>query len=113
MPRILAHTLRVRILLAAAVVVPIGFAAFTVFRYGLDVPFWDEWKIAELLHHYHDGTLTLAELLVQHNEHRMVTSRVIHLLVALAIGWDTRVLMWMGQAFLAATLAGCVWLWRR
>ena len=84
-----------------------------VARYGVDVPFWDEWTIAEFLQKIDGGTLTASALLSQHNEHRMLVPRIIQLAVAFGVGWDTRILMWLSQGLLLACLSGCVVLWRR
>jgi hypothetical protein len=84
-----------------------------VYRYGVDVPYWDEWTIASLLQRIDDGTLTFAIVFAQHNEHRMLVPRAIQLLAALAVGWDTRVGMWLTQGLLFAMMAGCIALWRR
>jgi hypothetical protein len=88
-------------------------SAWFVFGYGVDVPFWDEWAIAPLLQHIDSGTLTLAELFTQHNEHRMLVPRVVQLAVAVSVGWDTRFMMWLTQGLLLAMMGGCIVLWRR
>ncbi len=93
--------------------VPALFAAWLVFRYGLDVPFWDEVTIAGFLEELHGGRLTLAALFGQHNEHRMLVPRALQLAVARTVGWDTRFLMWFTQGILLIMLSGCIVLWRR
>jgi hypothetical protein len=97
----------------ALVPLPALFAALLVFRYGVDVPFWDEIAIAGLLEDLDRGTLTLGGLFGQHNEHRMLVPRILQLAVARSVGWDTRVLMWLTQVVLLAMIGGCVVLWRR
>jgi hypothetical protein len=95
------------------IVAPVALAACLVARYGVDVPFWDEWTIAEFLQKIDGGTLTASALLSQHNEHRMLVPRIIQLAVAFGMGWDTRILMWLSLGLLLACLSGCVVLWRR
>lgn len=95
------------------VALPVMLGVWLVYRYGVDVPFWDEWTIASLLQRIDDGTLTLATLFAQHNEHRMLVPRVLQLLAALAVGWDTRAGMWLTQGLLFAMLVGCIAVWRR
>jgi len=95
------------------VALPALLAAWLVYRYGVNVPFWDEWTIASLLQRIDDGTLTFGALVAQHNEHRMLVPRAIQLLGALAVGWDTRVGMWLTQGLLVATMGGCIAVWRR
>jgi hypothetical protein len=85
-----------------------------VLRYAVDVPFWDEWALGDLLIAYRDLPTFLTGLTAQHNEHRMVVPRAIQVLAALIDGrWDTRVGMWISQCLLILTLAACVVLWRR
>src|SRR5580658_10373131 len=52
-------------------------------RYGVNIPFGDEWDMAgplfiKLAH----GTLTFADIVAQHNEHRIAMTR----LIVLAVG---------------------------
>ena len=93
--------------------VPALFAAWLVFRYGLDVPFWDEVTIAGYLEELRHDRLTLEALFGQHNEHRMLVPRALQLAVARTVGWDTRYLMWFTQGILLIMLSGCIVLWRR
>ena len=92
---------------------PALFAVWLVYQYGVDVPFWDEWTIANLLLQIDDGTLTFGALVAQHNEHRMFVPRSIQLLAALIGGWDTRAGMWLTQGLLVGMLGGCIVHWRR
>ena len=95
------------------IALPAAFAAWMVAQYGVDVPFWEEWTIAGFLQNVDDGVLTWSALVGQHNEHRMMVPRIVQLAVALTVGWDTRILMWLSQGLVLATLTGCVLLWRR
>lgn len=56
------------------------------------VPFWDEWYTpGAQLASYYRGTLTLADLFSQHNEHRLFFPRLVWLPVAILAGhWDVR-----------------------
>jgi hypothetical protein len=90
------------------VALPAILTACLVFRYGVNVPFWDEWTIASLLQRIDDGTLTFGALFAQHNEHRMLVPRAIQLIAAIAVGWDTRVGMWLTEGLLFAMMVGCI-----
>ena len=100
-------------ILRLLVCVPAVLSAWLVHRYGVDVPFWDEVTIAGLLEALDRNTLILTALFGQHNEHRMVVPRVLQVIVARSIGWDTRILMWLTQVVLLTMLGGCIVLWRR
>ncbi len=99
-------------LLWALVSAPALLSAWLVLRYAVDVPFWDEVTVAGYLEAIDRGTLTLRGLFDQHNEHRMLVPRVLQLVVARSVGWDTRALMWLTQIVLLAMMGGCIALWR-
>ena len=95
------------------VALPLVLCGWLVYRYGVDVPFWDEWDIARLLQIVDDGTLSPSDLFGQHNEHRMFVPRAVQLLASVIAGWDTRIGMWVTQALLIGMVGMCVVLWRR
>ena len=41
------------------VALPLVLCGWLVYRYGVDVPFWDEWDIARLMKIVDDGTLSV------------------------------------------------------
>jgi hypothetical protein len=59
-----------------------------ILKYGVDIPFWDEWEadFGGLFVRAHQGQLTLMNFLALHNEHRHVVPRIIYFLVC----WATR-----------------------
>ncbi|HZS38481.1 MAG TPA: hypothetical protein VFF06_16715, partial [Polyangia bacterium] len=69
--------------LGVALVPAIALAAF-VWRFGVDVPYWDQWELVPLLKGAHDGTLRAADFFALHNEHRLVVPRLIMLGLAMA-----------------------------
>jgi hypothetical protein len=108
------HSRIITLTLRALVVVPAILGACLILRFGVDVPFWDEWTIAEYLEAADQGTLTIATLFEQHNEHRMLVPKALQLAVARMAGsWDTRIIMWITQAVLAGMLIVCTVLWRQ
>ncbi|KAB2644004.1 MAG: hypothetical protein DVB29_03785 [Verrucomicrobia bacterium] len=52
-------------------------------HYGSAVPYWDQWDMeaANLYQPFLEGTLTLSQLVAPHNEHRVVTTRLLALLL--------------------------------
>lgn len=58
--------------------------------YGMDVPFWDEWELAAYLVKARAGTLTLSDLWMQHNEHRLFFPRLVLLAVAYPTNWNLK-----------------------
>jgi len=50
--------------------------------YGVDVPYWDQWDDeVKLYKAFLDGSLNLQQLFVSHNEHRIVLSRVLNVVL--------------------------------
>ncbi|HVP62324.1 MAG TPA: hypothetical protein VMT11_17330 [Myxococcaceae bacterium] len=87
-------------LLLAVCLLPVFLSANFVWRFGVDVPFWDEWELVPLLRALHDGQLSFAALVAQHNEHRLLFPRVVMLALAVLTRWDARAEMWFGWVLL-------------
>jgi hypothetical protein len=77
--------------LVALCALPALGAFYIMCTHWVPVPFWDEWDTpgAQLASWYR-GTLTFAELLSQHNEHRLFFPRLAWLPMAILAGWDVR-----------------------
>ncbi len=73
-------------------------------RYGVNALYFDEWNFITLVAHSFAGTLTLGQLWAQHHENRMFVSNVIALAVIRLTHWNDLPLMYLGAAFLVATL---------
>jgi hypothetical protein len=76
----------------ALALVPLAFLVASLARSALDVPLWDAWELVPLLDRSYDGTLTLRDLWVQHNEHRIFFPKLWMIALARASGgsvsWD-------------------------
>ena len=81
-----------RALICVAVVLAVlGAKLWIISRFGNPTPLNDEWdaQAVNLFIPYFDSTLSLQQLLAAHNEHRVVTTRVVSLLLMAANGlWD-------------------------
>jgi hypothetical protein len=69
----------------------LGLKLLLVARYGSATPYWDQWdaEAANLYKPFFEGTLTLGQLFVPHNEHRIFTTRLLVLLLLKIHGiWD-------------------------
>lgn len=83
-------------LLVALTVLPGLLLAVLVYRYGVNVPYWDEWDDSVVLHmKYMDGTLTLADFFSYTNEHRPALPRAIDLIVEILTHGNRRVEMFV------------------
>jgi len=78
-------------LLRALAVVPPLLLAWLVWRFGVDVPFLDEWSLAYDIERFLDGAWTSSEVLRAHNGHRIAIPRLVLVPLATATGWNVRV----------------------
>ena len=68
--------------------IPFSILIALMYYYASGIPYADEWVIAHLLEKFHTGTLTLSDIFAHHNEHRIVTGRLIMLMNAVLAGWN-------------------------
>ena len=82
-----------------------------VWRFGSDVPFWDEWNLVDAL----TGArpITLEWLWAPHNGHRIPLPKLLLLGLYKLSGGDFRVGMYFDVAALAAIAAAMMWASRR
>jgi hypothetical protein len=64
------------------------FVFYYVSKFGITIPFWDQWELVPLLEKMHNNTLTLADLWAQHNEHRILFPEILMLLLARWSNWN-------------------------
>ena len=79
---------KIKWLTRTGIAMPILFIFYFVYRYGITVPFWDEWEFVPVLEKFHNHTLTLADFWAQHNEHRIFFPKIMMLLMARTFGWN-------------------------
>src|SRR5205809_5407717 len=62
-----------------AAALPALFPLAMVLHYGVDVPHWDEWApaLAGIYVKAHAHSITFADLVAQHNEHRFLVPRLL------------------------------------
>jgi hypothetical protein len=97
------------LLILAAVLIGFGY----VYVYGVNMIWWDEWSVPELVSHYRHGTLTLSEMMAQHNEHRMFFPRLLFVGLADATAFNVLPILYLSQIFLLLILALYVLVLRR
>jgi hypothetical protein len=73
-----------------------------IFRFAVDVPYWDAWQFVPLLGEFYEGKLPLGLLTQQHNEHRIVLPRILMLFLARLTHYDTRAEMYASWLMLCA-----------
>ena len=63
---------------------------YFILRYGVDVPYWDQWEYVGFFDHLSKGTLTLKELFSQHNEYRQLFPNIIFVCLGRLTNWNVR-----------------------
>ncbi len=79
---------------------------------GTDIPFHDQWDVEgrSIYPSWRDGTWSLTDLFRAHNEHRIVWTRALDLMLFAANGqWDPLLQLVAGAVLRAAVAAGLVW----
>lgn len=90
---------------AALAIVPAVFVTILIINYSINVPFADQWFNAGLtIEQFSNNTLSLGELIAQHNESRKFFPRLIFLSLAYLTRWDVRGEM-LVSLFLAAVVS--------
>ena len=74
---------------AAMIAAPFILVVALVIRYGVNVPFWDQWEFVRIIQGYHDGTLAFSDFFAQHNEHRILFPNLVMFGLAWYSHWDT------------------------
>lgn len=82
--------LLLRIAQWAALAAPAALVLALILRYGVNLPYWDQWALLDALVALREGTVRWDYLFAQHNEHRMPFTKAIMLATALATGWNVR-----------------------
>jgi hypothetical protein len=73
-----------------------------ILRYGVDVPYWDQWELAPFFEKLARGTLTLSDLFAQQNEYRQFFPNLLFVVLGRLTRWDVRYEM------LASLLLACL-----
>lgn len=87
---------------AAAALLAACAPAWLILRYGVDVPYWDQWDVAPFFERLARGSLTAADLFAQQNEYRQFFPNLLFVVLGRLTGWNVRVEM------LACLLLACV-----
>jgi hypothetical protein len=74
-----------------------------VHRFGVDVPYFDEWSEMRHVIALYEGNLGLNDLVANHNEHRLVFPRLLMLALARATNYNLRAFMFASVILLLAT----------
>jgi hypothetical protein len=84
------------------------FLARLIARYGVDIPYADEWLWTPFLFKAHEHSLTVADFFAQHNEHRYFVPKLLLLILAPLTSGNTKGAMFFSLG-LAALTSGALW----
>ncbi|MBV9928263.1 MAG: hypothetical protein JOZ96_24805 [Acidobacteria bacterium] len=82
--------------------------AWLILRYGVDVPYSDQWNVAHFFEQAARGTLTFADLYAQQNEYRQLFPHLLFLGLGRLTGWNVKYEMCL-SLLLACFVAYGVW----
>jgi hypothetical protein len=92
---------------------PIAFVGFIIDRYGVNVPYADEWSNLLLVEKWDAGHLTFGDLIRPHNGHRILVPRLMYLAFMEVAHGNVRAEMFFSLFLCVLTSAGILYLlWR-
>jgi hypothetical protein len=100
-------------LLFLLALIPIVFIAFVIARYGVNVPYADEWSNLILVEKWDAGHLKFPDLIRPHNGHRILIPRLIFLAFAEFAHGNVQGEMFFSLFVCVLTSAGLLYLLRR
>lgn len=74
-----------------------------VIVYSVNTPWWDQLSFVTLMQKLHTGQLSIHDLWIQHNEHRILVPQAFELLVGKATGFNFRVPVFLNWVTMAAS----------
>jgi hypothetical protein len=80
----------IRTFLGLSLICPGIFLGFCILKYGVNVPYLDQWAIARILLKVADGTISLQDLIAPYFEHRMFFPRLIIIALAFLSHWNVK-----------------------
>lgn len=78
-----------KFVLIGLTLLPFIFLLIMILRYHVDTPIWDSWRMIPLFEKTYSGGLTFYDFWQQHNEHRLIFSRLIILVLGRLTSWNT------------------------
>lgn len=79
------------LLLFCLAISPAVILGITILQYSVNVPFLDQWDIANYLtKYYSQGNLNFSDLIAQHNESRLFFPKIFFIVLAYLTGWNVR-----------------------
>jgi hypothetical protein len=88
--------------------VPILILLGLIYRYAVNIPFWDQWDIIYIFENFDSGTLSFNDFWKQHNEHRLVFPNLIFLGAGLLTDYNVIFEMYFSVLIVMITSLVCI-----
>ena len=75
--------------------IPIILLFWVIYKFSVNVPFWDQWELVLLFEKFATGNLNFNDLFTQHNEHRIIFPRIIFIILAFISNWNIKLEIWL------------------
>lgn len=83
--------------------IPALLVIIVILKFGVNVPYWDDWVFVPFLEKFHEGQLTVKDFFAQHNEHRLIFPRLAKLGLISISRWNTFYELFASWAFILLT----------
>ena len=87
----------------ALTALPLGVLVALICYYAVDLPCWDEYGYIMLIDELYKGTLKIADIFAQHNEHRIIPVKLIILANAVLAHWNIWIELALNVIFATGT----------
>lgn len=85
----------IQVLLCGLAILPACFLAVLIYKYGVDLPYWEQWELVTLFEKFSRGTLSFYDFFEQQLEFREFLPKLIFLALGWLTRWDIRYEMWV------------------
>lgn len=93
------------LMIVIACSIPIIFGFCFIEKYGVDVPFWDQWvTIVPWTIQYHEGNFDLINLIDLHNDSRSALPNIITFIISLVTNLNIKVMFYIGYMFFVVSI---------
>jgi hypothetical protein len=93
-------------LAAVPILAPMAVLGSFIYRYGVNMPFSDQWNFVSMIQESRTTGLSAADFFSQHGEQRMFFPRVIMVLLAYLTDWNIRAELFVNLALAAGIFGG-------
>lgn len=98
------------VLVFALTLLPPILAAAMIARFGVDIPFFDDWMFTKTIHEFLDGKPLWDVLMFPHNEHRMPVPRALQLCIVFLTDWNVLAVLAFDLILAVGSLVTLTWL---